>query len=197
MENAGARKTQEDILDKPITGPAPAGPEYIFEPDYDSPMSPALRIGRFFADLVRVPVHWVRENIVEVNRGPKYYWYHRKYPRALPIDECYLDDYACMYEANLEYKRTFMVDKATLDLLRFRRDNCWYWQVTKKGGVNAPHSECDDIKDTYSREELNFFIKYGELHFNSSVLHAYNKQKHRLIMERRRALKGDALENEN
>lgn len=171
----------------PIPGPSPVGPEYPFEPNWETKLSPGHRLGRFFADLVRKPAHWIRENVVEPNRGPKYYWYHRKYPRALPIDECYFDDLACMYEADLDYKRNFMVDRATLDILRNRRDNCNAWYATKHGQTYlAP--ECDGIKETYDREELNFFIKYGEMQFNASVLHAYNKQKHRMIVERRRKL---------
>lgn len=174
--------------DKPIPGPKHVGPDFITEPDYERPMSPALRVARFFADLVRTPAHWVRENIVEPNKGPKYYWYHRKYGRMLPIDECYADDYACIYEANLEYRRIMLVDKLTLELVRTRRDNCIYWWQTTKAKPYVPFDECKTEIDTYQREEDNFFIKYGDLHFGTSVIHAYNKQKHRMIMERRKAL---------
>lgn len=190
---ADAKKDQ----DKPIPGPEPAGDEYLFQAREDAMMNPGLKVGRALADLVRKPVHWWRANVIEPNRGPKYYWYHRKYKKALPIDECYMDDLACIYEANLEYKRNFMVDRATLDLLRARRDNCDFWNLSTKARY-YPSEYCQDIRDTYDREELNFFIKYGDMHYDASVVHAYNKQKHRMIMERRRAIlaaKKEASEN--
>ena len=178
----------KDILDKPIPGPTSAGPRYLFETDYERPLSYTLRTARFFADLVRVPTAWIRENIVEPNKGPKYYYYHRKYPRALPIDECYMDDVACIHEAELEFQRLHAIDRATLDLLRDRRDACQLWYKTQKGQIFFA-DECQGIVDTYNREETNFHIKYGDLHFNSTVMHAYNKQKHRMIVDRRRALR--------
>jgi hypothetical protein len=178
--DSGSEK-EKDVASEPIPGPSPAGPEYIFEYDRNRPRSYTLIVGRFMAELVRTPVNWIRENVVEPNRGPKYYWYHKKYPRALPIDECYIDDYPCMYEAHLEYERTRKVDRATLDILRFRRDNCWYWNQTKTGEM-AMSDACKDISETYDREETNYHMKYGDLHFHASVIHAYNKQKHMMIV---------------
>lgn len=177
---------KEDAMSKPIPGPAPVGPEYILEADYRRPESYTLKVGRFFIELVRAPVRWVRSNVVEPNRGPKYYWYHRKYPRALPIDECYIDDFPCMYEAHLEYERTRKVDRATLDILRFRRDNCWYWHQTNIGEF-ATSDACKDIAETFEREEANYHTKYGEMTHRATVVQAFNKQKHRMIVDRRKA----------
>lgn len=180
-------KDRRNIEDKPIPGPEHVGPDFLTEVDLDEPLSPAGFIWRKISDLVRKPAHWIRESIVEPNRGPKYYWYHRKYNRTLPIDECYLDDLACVYEANIEFRRNHLVDAHTLDLLRARRDNCFMWWSSTKSRHVVPE-ECDDIADAYQREEDNFFIKYGDMHYNFSVTHAYNKQKHRMIMDRRRAI---------
>lgn len=183
-----AEVSSEEVHSKPIPGPPPGGPEYAGVVDYDRPLSAVARIGRFMADCVRSPAYWVRENIVEPNRGPKYYWYHRKFARALPIDECYMDDFACIYEANIEFRRVLMVDRETLNILQRRRDFCWWWHQTKQGR-QFPAEECQDIIDTYKREEINFFIKYGDMAYNSSVEQAYMKQKNRMIMERRIAEK--------
>lgn len=181
---------KERAEDKPITGPAPVGPAYPFEPDWEKPLGPAQRLGRSLADIVRKPIHWLRENIVEPNRGPKYYWYHRRYQRALPIDECYADDYSCIYEANLEFRRNYYVDRETLELLRLRRDACLFWHVADQGRYHISE-KCKHLADTFDREEINFFIKYGDLPVNASVTQAYTKQKHRLIMERRRAARAE------
>lgn len=177
---------KEQAEDKPIETPPPVGAPYPFEPDWERPEGPSLKLGRQLADLVRKPVHWVRENIVEPNRGPKYYWYHRRYARAVPIDECYNDDLACMYEANQEFRRTYFVDRETLELLRYRRDTCYFWHVGDENRYFLS-DKCKPLSETFRREELNFFIKYGDLPHNAHVVQAYMKQKHRLIMERRRA----------
>lgn len=174
-------------LDEPIPGPSAVGPEYEWEPDRERPLNPILKTARAFVDLVRTPAHWVRENVVEANRGPKYYWYHRKFKRALPIDECYFDDEACAFEANVEFQRNRLVDICVLDLLRNRRDNCHFWNLTKKN-IIAPSENCKELVDIYDREEINFFTKYGDIGYNHTVGQAYMKQKHRMIMERRRAI---------
>lgn len=172
---------------KPIPGPSSVGPENLLgDRDLGRELTPALRVGRLLISLVKEPALWIRENIVEPNRGPKYYWYHRKYKRALPIDECYIDDVACIIEADDEFKRTLAVDRATLDLLRFRAESCTFWYSTSNESYRQ-EEKCRHLYDTLDKEKLNFMIKYGELRHNESVMHAYNKQKHRMIMERRRA----------
>lgn len=188
----------KDVLDEPIYGPDYVGPEHPFESRPGQHVSPSIAVFRGILDTVRVPARWIRENLVLPNKGPKYYYYHRKFPRALPIDECYFDDQACFYEANLEYRRIHMVDRYTLDLLRRRRDACFFWQATQKGKY-FPAEECKDLSDTYDREEVNYHIKYGNLHYNAGAVHAYNKQKHRMIVDRRIALRKqqEAMEARN
>lgn len=44
------------------------------------------------------------EKIVEPNRKV-YPWYHQKFRRVPTIDECYTDDYVCIYEANVQYQK--------------------------------------------------------------------------------------------
>lgn len=181
------RTDPNEVLRKPIPGPEAVNPWFL-EPDYERPLSAMGQAGRFMADLVRKPAHWIRENVVLANKGPKYYYYHRKYPRVLPIDECYMDDFACIYEANLEYQRTHRVDRATLELLRSRRDACHVWYTSLNGRWYTAE-QCAEIADTFKREELNYYMKYGDLPAKANVQHAYNKQKCRMIVDRRIALK--------
>lgn len=181
--------SSEEKEDKPIPGPPSCpGPEHPFEPDWNRPKTGLLIFGRFLADTVRKPAHWIRENIVLPNRGEKYYWYHKKYEKALPIDECFTDDFVCIYEADIEYKRNRQVDRAILDLLQYRYDNCNFWNKTTRDQEYVSEN-CDDIALSIEREELNYKIKYGDLPNKGTVLQAFNKQKHRMIMERRIALK--------
>lgn len=175
--------------DQPILTPPPALPKHWLEreqrldPNVDPPYKGLL-------ELIRMPADWFRHNIVEPNRGPKYYWYHRNFERVLPIDECYADDQACILEAELEFRRLRRVDRATVELLRVRRDTCLHYYRLESGFDFAPSAKCQGIIDSYERERTNYIIKYGELNFNQdNVIAAYMKQKHRMIIERRRALK--------
>ncbi|KAH8037081.1 hypothetical protein MRX96_022105 [Rhipicephalus microplus] len=134
--------------------------------------------------LFDAPVTWVRENIVLPNRQerPDYVWYHRKYRRVPTIDECYTDDLMCKFEANEQYKRDREIDSKIVHLLSRRRDDCYTYEL------NDPQ-KCDEIVAQFKEAELNWFIKYGDLSFHTTVVNAFMKQKHRLIAERRRALK--------
>lgn len=172
-----------------IPGPKGVKPDYAFHVDAEPVQSPARKLGSAVADLVRVPVHWIRENVVEKNRGPKTYWYHRKYNPALPVDECFIDDPVCVYEATREMERLRLVDKATLNILRYRRETCRFWEMTTQSNNNYAMEACKDIEDTYNREEINFFLKFGDLSWFANAVDVFNKQKHRMIVERRRAIR--------
>ncbi|KAH7943665.1 NADH dehydrogenase [ubiquinone] 1 beta subcomplex subunit 10 [Rhipicephalus sanguineus] len=130
------------------------------------------------------PVTWVREKIILPNRQerPDYVWYHRKYRRVPTIDECYTDDMMCKFEANEQYKRDREVDGKIVHLLGRRRDDCFTYEL------NDPQ-KCDAIVEQFREAELNWFIKYGDLSYHTTVVNAFMKQKHRLIAERRKALK--------
>lgn len=175
--------------DEPITGPPQVGPDYPWEPDWDRPVGPSLWLGRYLLDFVRKPAHWIHENVVEPNRGPKYYWYHKKFKRALPVDECYLDDLACIHEADIEYKRNRLIDRATVQLLADRRDRCLFWHTNRKGGImHVPaRDECMEMDIAVKEAQENYHLKYGEQHYDHTVTQAYNRQKIRMIAERRRA----------
>ena len=46
------------------------------------------------------------EGIIEpLQSKNKSVYYHQRFPRVPTIDECYMDDKVCMFEANMQYKR--------------------------------------------------------------------------------------------
>ncbi|CAN8030174.1 hypothetical protein HPB47_023459 [Ixodes persulcatus] len=127
------------------------------------------------------PVTWFREKVVAPNRK-QYYWYHRQLPRVPEIDQCYTDDLMCKFEANEQYKRDRDVDTRILQILSRRRDDCYVYE--------SPETEkCKKLHEDFREAELNWFIKYGDLGPHVTVVNAFMKQKHRLVAERRRALK--------
>jgi len=124
------------------------------------------------------PVTWFRESIVEPNRKD-YNWYHRSFRRVPTIDECYTDDYVCIYEANDQFIRDRNVDNEILCILRQRMDDC----VREEYPDYAPR--CLILRDQYELAAANWFTKYGDLGADFHVKKAYMKQKHRLLWERR------------
>ncbi|KAA3671100.1 NADH dehydrogenase (ubiquinone) 1 beta subcomplex subunit 10 [Paragonimus westermani] len=75
-----------------------------------------------------------------------------------------------------------MVDTNILRILRNRRRECSTWHRHQKEDVER---FCKDIIAEHEEAVVNFFIKYGELSWNTDVRHAFWKQKHRMLWERR------------
>ncbi|VDK42869.1 unnamed protein product [Anisakis simplex] len=125
------------------------------------------------------PASWFRENIVEpLHDKHRLPYYHRKLDRVANIDQCGVNDKACFYEANEQFRLDKMVDGYILQILRGRVERCINY--------NAPnYSPCVKVIEDLEESELNFFIKYGELGSEADVRDAYMKQKHRMIWERR------------
>ncbi|CAJ0592482.1 unnamed protein product [Cylicocyclus nassatus] len=125
------------------------------------------------------PATWFRETIVEpLNNKNRLPYYHRKLSRVPEIDECGVNDKACFFEANEQFRLDKMVDGFILQTLRHRADRCLNYHETD-------FSPCAKVIEDLEENELNFFIKYGELGGEADVRDAYMKQKHRLIWERR------------
>jgi len=133
-------------------------------------------------------VTWFRESIVEPNRKD-YNWYHRSFRRVPTIDECYVDDNICIYEANDQFLRDRHVDNEILSILRYRMDDC----VREEFPDYAPR--CLILKEQYDKAAENWFIKYGDLGADFHVKKAYMKQKHRLLWERRHGKVGTGMKD--
>jgi len=124
------------------------------------------------------PVIWFREKIVEPNRKD-YAWYHQEFPRVRTIDDCYTDEWDCIYEADMQFKRDRSVDSMILNILRYRMDDC----VREEFPDHLPR--CMQLKDDYEQAAANWFAKYGDLGAQHKVQWAFMKQKHRMLWERR------------
>ncbi|VDN29791.1 unnamed protein product [Gongylonema pulchrum] len=128
---------------------------------------------------VDIPATWFREKIVEpLNDKYRLPYYHRKLNRVPEIDECAVDDLACFYEANTQFRLDKLIDQHILDILRLRLSRCMDY-------YSPNFVPCAQLIEDVEESELNFFIKYGELGQEGCVRDAYMKQKHRMIWERR------------
>jgi NADH dehydrogenase (ubiquinone) 1 beta subcomplex subunit 10 len=69
------------------------------------------------------------------------------------IDECYVDDQVCMFEANQQWKRDKLVDNSILSILRQRFEDCVLYEAPDHMG------KCQPLMDTYNKAAENWFIK--------------------------------------
>ncbi|KAJ1363288.1 hypothetical protein KIN20_023123 [Parelaphostrongylus tenuis] len=176
--------------------------------DLDSRGTIFPRIKYYAHRALDAPATWFRETIVEpTNNRNRLPYYQRKLNRVPEIDECGVNDKACFFEANEQYRLDKMVDGFILQILRQRADRCLLYHETNLSPcakicfiflcflLFLPSSfhffsslatiiDFQVIEDL-EENELNFFIKYGELGSEADVRDAYMKQKHRLIWERR------------
>jgi len=144
-----------------------------------------------FLGVLGAPASAVRELIVEPIQSrnkDKIYYYHRRYRRVPTVDECYVDEQLCIFEAQQQFKRDKMVDDEILAILRQRRMECEHYH----GATDAP-KYCARLKEDYETAEANWFMKYGDLGHTKNVVNAYMKQKHRMLWERRHGPVGTGM----
>lgn len=92
------------------------------------------------------------EKVVEPNQK-QYPWYHQKFRRVPTINECYTDDYVCIFEANQQFKRDRMVDNEILSILRQRFEDCVLYET-------PDHVEkCKPLVEAYNKGAENWFTK--------------------------------------
>ncbi|XP_046741140.1 NADH dehydrogenase [ubiquinone] 1 beta subcomplex subunit 10 [Diprion similis] len=129
-------------------------------------------------NILDAPVTFFREKIVVPNQQ-HYPWYHQKFRRVPTIDECYMDDPVCSYEANIQFKRDKLVESDIMNILRQRFEDCALYEG------HDHMTKCQHIWDQYNEATTNWFIKYGDLGAYGHTRDAFMKQKHRMIWERR------------
>lgn len=131
------------------------------------------------------PATWFHDNVLSKTRtGEEYPYYHRRYRRVPTIDECYYNDMACIYEANVQMQRDKMVEEQLVDLLQQRAADCMWYEAYNKE-IDNPKSKCGELKRDYEEAQMNLYIKYGDLRWPTDAQAVLMKQKHRLVWERR------------
>jgi len=126
-----------------------------------------------------MPATWVREKIIEpINDKYRMPYYHRKLTRVPDIDQCGVNDFTCIYEAQEQYRLDKIVDTYIINILQER--------ITRCLNAHMPYIQpCGPVLEDYEEAELNWFIKYGELGAETDAVDVLMKQKHRMIWERR------------
>lgn len=89
--------------------------------------------------------------MVEPNQQD-YNWYHRQFRRVPTLDECFIDDPVCIYEADSQFRRDRLVDSEIVNILRMRLENC----VKEEYPDISP---CAKLKEDLFEAEGNWFCK--------------------------------------
>lgn len=139
------------------------------------------------------PPRYFHEKIVKPNQGPEYPYYHRQYRRVPTIDECYMSDYVCFEEADLQYRRDKKVEEEIIKILAGRVKDCLVYndgQAYGQYGEVMQHADtsknpCQPMIDKHLKAQQNFYVKYGDLPWHATARDVFMKQKHRMIWERR------------
>jgi len=148
--------------------------------DYESRGHPLLRMRYYVWRCIDLPVTMWRENIIEPLQDKYGHlpYYHRRFNRVPTVDECHVNDKVCYHEAQMQYRMDKLVDSKILDILKLRRKDCLNFH-------NQNKTKCQHQMEDFEEAELNWYIKYGEMSRYGDVLTCYQKQKHRMIWERR------------
>lgn len=184
------RPAEQSVADDPMAKfrkwgyeewpPEHEGMPFVLQPDVDSPM---YRGRQWFFKLMGRPAFWAHDSLEKWRfsrpgwKRPVYY--HRRYTRVTPIDQCEEGDIVCVHEANNQFTRDRKVEGFIINLLRERIEHCFTYEH------NDWASKCKKLIDDWMDANTNFKIKYGEMGLFHNVITAYMKQKHRMIWERR------------
>ena len=159
-------------------------------------------------------------------KGESYPWYHRRFNRVPGIEDCYTEDVVCRLvsthhpeqllltcvvreEANVQFKRDWLVEEEIVYLLRERMNDCFFYekgtglahmQISPQPLIDLTEGSthvCKPLYDTYEKAAQNYFIKYGEIsRFSGRAEEALMKQKHRMMWERRHGPIGTGMKQE-
>ncbi|KAH8858161.1 NADH dehydrogenase [ubiquinone] 1 beta subcomplex subunit 10 [Schistosoma japonicum] len=139
------------------------------------------KIRDIFGSIIDIPVTLFRVHVVDKVRTP-YPYYHKRYNRVPTVDQCLTDDFACLEEADQQYRRDRLVDMNIVRILRNSKNQCIQWHKYDHEDVNQ---FCGPLIADYENAAVNYYIKYGELHHSANVTEVFMKQKHRMLWERR------------
>uniref|UniRef100_A0ABM5F100 NADH dehydrogenase [ubiquinone] 1 beta subcomplex subunit 10 n=1 Tax=Pogona vitticeps TaxID=103695 RepID=A0ABM5F100_9SAUR len=154
-------------------------PESQRRPEREKGLNPVYLLEAVYSQVVDRPVTLWREWIERQRANNRIYYYHRKFRRVPELTECLEDDVVCHYEAEMQWKRDFLVDQQILKIIKDRVGHC-----KALHGENADQKCVKEVQH-YKDVIKIYWNKYGDLGAYGTARKCLMKQKEQMIAERK------------
>jgi len=140
---------------------------------------------------------WWRWAMRDNMNGEK--WYHESRRRVPGLWECATNDRACLYEAEMQFKKDREVDRMVLQVLEDRLRACWSSLGINWNERDYPTEKCDELAMFKRQADMNYATKYRNINcWGVQTTKTLQKQKNRFIEQRWLARQGrsyDEIQN--
>ncbi|KAM9779776.1 NADH dehydrogenase [ubiquinone] 1 beta subcomplex subunit 10 [Neosynchiropus ocellatus] len=137
--------------------------------------NPADILSKVFYYSVDLPVTAFRGAIESLKSKNKLVYYHQKFRRVPYLTDCEEGDLVCYYEAEMQWKRDYIVDQAVLKIVQERLQACRY-----REGESYEQNCAKELK-LFEDVAKNFNTCYGDLGYPPTARKCLMKQKDRMI----------------
>ena len=90
-------------------------------------------------------------------------WYHESRRRVPGLWECPTTDRACLYEAEMQFKKDREVDRMVLQVLEDRLRACWSSIGVMWNERDYPTEKCDELAMFKRQADMNYATKYRNI----------------------------------
>ncbi|XP_068193731.1 NADH dehydrogenase [ubiquinone] 1 beta subcomplex subunit 10 [Antennarius striatus] len=137
--------------------------------------NPTSIMSQLFYYSVDLPVTTFRGVLDSLRSKNKTVYYHQKFRRVPDLTECFEGDYMCHFEAEMQWRRDFKVDREIVHVLQERVAAC-----RQREGHNYDQN-CIKEMQQFIEVSKNFQLRYGDLGAYGDARKCLMKQKERMM----------------
>ncbi|XP_071329905.1 NADH dehydrogenase [ubiquinone] 1 beta subcomplex subunit 10 [Trachinotus anak] len=137
--------------------------------------NPALILSKLFYYSVDLPVTTFRDAVESMRAKNKSVYYHQKFRRVPELTACLVDDYVCQREAEVQWRRDYIVDQEIVKVIQERLRAC-----QQREGASYEQNCAKEILQ-FNEVTKNFLSRYGDLGASPNARKCLMKQKERMM----------------
>uniref|UniRef100_A0A1A8DFL6 NADH dehydrogenase [ubiquinone] 1 beta subcomplex subunit 10 n=1 Tax=Nothobranchius kadleci TaxID=1051664 RepID=A0A1A8DFL6_NOTKA len=134
-----------------------------------------LILTKAFYYAVDLPVTTFRETVDSIRSKNRPVYYHQKFRRVPDLTDCVEGDYPCYFEAEMQWKRDYIVDQEIVKVIQKRMGAC----QQREG--NSYIQNCAKELQQFEEVTKNYQLRYGDLGAYANARKCLMKQKERMI----------------